>query len=184
MTSRVAEFFDELIHCYITGISQSLFFFRMQLPNPRLGNGRYKQLPTCPAESVFSGSTLYFEDTEALKWQSHSLTLFVGEFHRVSSRKRYSCLISEATTRWNTPSRGDTGRTVVNFSKLSYGILEDRQRWSGLLSYVEYHFYRALALSLRGVGRGSTGLWPPLGAEGAICDCSAPSNRECVYSEI
>ena len=29
-------------------------------------------------------------------------------------------------------------------------------------------------------GRG-TGPWPPLGAEGALCDCLAPSNRECVY---
>ena len=24
---------------------------------------------------------------------------------------------------------------------------------------------------------------PSLGAEGALCDCSAPSNRECVYKE-
>ena len=23
----------------------------------------------------------------------------------------------------------------------------------------------------------------PLGAEGVLCDCSAPSNRECVYME-
>ena len=30
----------------------------------------------------------------------------------------------------------------------------------------------------RGVGRGATGPWPP-----ALCDCSAPSNRECVNRE-
>ena len=33
--------------------------------------------------------------------------------------------------------------------------------------------------SHRGVGRRGTGPCPPLGAEGALCDCLAPSNREC-----
>ena len=36
----------------------------------------------------------------------------------------------------------------------------------------------------RGVGRG--GHWamaPSLGDEGALCDCSAPSKRQCVYKE-
>ena len=32
-------------------------------------------------------------------------------------------------------------------------------------------------------GGGHWVMTSPLGAEGALCDCSAPSNRECVYRE-
>ena len=36
-------------------------------------------------------------------------------------------------------------------------------------------------------GRRLGGHWampPPLGAEGALCDCSAPSNRECFTGKL
>ena len=45
--------------------------------------------------------------------------------------------------------------------------------------------YHSTRLVIRDVGRGALGHGQsvPLGAEGALCDRSAPSNRECVYRE-
>ena len=39
-----------------------------------------------------------------------------------------------------------------------------------------------IMFKIRGVGRGHWAM-APLDAEGALCDCSAPSSRECVYTE-
>ena len=45
-----------------------------------------------------------------------------------------------------------------------------------------YYSEAGPAIFDRGIGKGALG-HPPLGTEGALCDCSAPSNRECVYRE-
>ena len=63
-------------------------------------------------------------------------------------------------------------------AELSCACIKRRQRSSMMLYAYVYTVYMC-----QGCRQGGHWAMPPLGAEGVLCDCSVPSNCECIYRE-